>query len=57
MSERLTSRTERGEGRYPFTPFPIGWFRLAYSDELAVGEAKARNGLVSLLAHSLDNAP
>jgi phenylpropionate dioxygenase-like ring-hydroxylating dioxygenase large terminal subunit len=41
MSERLTSRTERGEGRYPFTPFPIGWFRLAYSDELAVGEVKA----------------
>jgi phenylpropionate dioxygenase-like ring-hydroxylating dioxygenase large terminal subunit len=27
-------RYERGEHRYPFTPYPIGWFRIAYAREL-----------------------
>ena len=26
--------------RYPFTPYPKGWFRAAYSDELGPGEIK-----------------
>jgi nitrite reductase/ring-hydroxylating ferredoxin subunit/putative sterol carrier protein len=26
--------------RYPMTPFPDGWFRVAYSDELKAGEVK-----------------
>ncbi len=26
--------------RYPFTPYPNGWFRIAYSDELKPGEVK-----------------
>ena len=25
-------------GRYPFPAYPNGWFRMAYSAELAVGE-------------------
>lgn len=28
-------------GRYPFPAYPNGWFRVAYSRELAVGEVKA----------------
>ena len=41
MGERAVERYERGESRYPFTPYPTGWFRLAYSDALATGEVKA----------------
>lgn len=26
--------------RYPFPPFPVGWFLVSYSDELAVGQVK-----------------
>ncbi|MGH0036963.1 MAG: aromatic ring-hydroxylating oxygenase subunit alpha [Myxococcota bacterium] len=26
--------------RYPFTPYPIGWFRACYADEVAPGEVK-----------------
>ena len=38
MSEpSYRERYERGEHRYPFTPYPIGWFRMAYSDDLAPG--------------------
>jgi 3-ketosteroid 9alpha-monooxygenase subunit A len=29
--------------RYPFPPYPNGWFRVAYAKELAVGEVKARH--------------
>ena len=33
-------RYERGESRYPFTPYPVGWFRAVYSHELAAGDVK-----------------
>jgi phenylpropionate dioxygenase-like ring-hydroxylating dioxygenase large terminal subunit len=38
--------TEPGKGehivdRYPFSAYPNGWFRVAYSDDLAAGEVKA----------------
>ena len=26
--------------RYPMTPFPDGWFQVAYSDELEVGKSE-----------------
>lgn len=29
-----------GSARYPFTPFPRGWFRAAYSSELQAGEVR-----------------
>lgn len=29
-----------GEYRFPFAPYPNGWFRAAYADELATGEVK-----------------
>ncbi|MBW2272271.1 MAG: Rieske 2Fe-2S domain-containing protein [Deltaproteobacteria bacterium] len=38
MSEAIR---EGEEQRYPFTPFPRGWFRVAYSDEIAPGQVKA----------------
>ena len=25
------------EREYPFSPYPIGWFQVAYGDELEVG--------------------
>ncbi|HIF99621.1 MAG TPA: aromatic ring-hydroxylating dioxygenase subunit alpha [Myxococcales bacterium] len=31
------------ESRYPFTPYPNGWFRAAYSSELAAGEVRILN--------------
>jgi 3-ketosteroid 9alpha-monooxygenase subunit A len=40
MSESFEGRYERGASRYPFTPYPIGWFRVAYSNDLAPGEVK-----------------
>ena len=41
MSEpSYPERYERGESRYPFTPFPIGWFRVVYSDELRAGDVE-----------------
>ena len=36
--ESHLDRYERGESRYPYTPYPIGWFRIAYSDALAPGQ-------------------
>ncbi len=35
MSERAAQSS-----RYPFTPFPTGWFRACYADELAPGAVK-----------------
>ncbi len=29
------------EGRFPFPPYPNGWFRVAYGSELAKGEVKS----------------
>ena len=29
------------EGRFPFPAYPNGWFRVAYADELAVGQVQA----------------
>ena len=40
MHEEATQRYERGESRYPFTPYPIGWFRLAYSQDLKPEQVK-----------------
>jgi phenylpropionate dioxygenase-like ring-hydroxylating dioxygenase large terminal subunit len=34
------SKTQFSESRYPYHPFPNGWFRLAFSDDLAPGELK-----------------
>ena len=25
---------------FPFSPYPVGWFQVAYCDEIEVGEAK-----------------
>jgi len=41
--DHYQERYQRGEGRYPFTPFPIGWFRVAYADELARGSVTRRS--------------
>ena len=38
MSEQAIPTTH--SERYPFTPFPRGWFRVAYADEIAPGEVK-----------------
>ena len=38
--EDWVARYERGQHRYPYTPYPIGWFRMLYADDLAVGEVK-----------------
>ena len=35
MSENTTI-----QNRYPFGPYPRGWYRVAYSDDLAAGEVK-----------------
>ncbi|MFN7954881.1 MAG: Rieske 2Fe-2S domain-containing protein [bacterium] len=32
--------TEVWNSRFPFSPFPVGWFQVGYSHELAVGEAR-----------------
>ena len=34
------SNTRSSESRYPYHPFPNGWFRVAFSDDLAPGELK-----------------
>jgi 3-ketosteroid 9alpha-monooxygenase subunit A len=34
------SRPEQPSPRYPFSPYPNGWFRAAYSNELDAGEVK-----------------
>ena len=39
-SSGYEQRYARGESRYPYTPYPIGWFRMVYSDELSPGEVK-----------------
>jgi 3-ketosteroid 9alpha-monooxygenase subunit A len=35
------SDTRSSESRYPFTPYPNGWFRVAQSDDLAKGELRS----------------
>ena len=46
-------------GRYPFPAYPNGWFRAAYSKELAVGEVKALRylGRDLVLYRDEDGAP
>jgi 3-ketosteroid 9alpha-monooxygenase subunit A len=37
----MSAATERpGVSRFPFPPYPNGWFRVSYSGELAVGDVK-----------------
>jgi nitrite reductase/ring-hydroxylating ferredoxin subunit len=33
-------KSSTANARFPFTPFPNGWFRVAYSDEIALGQVK-----------------
>ncbi len=41
MSEGMPRESRPIEGRFPFPPYPNGWFRVAYSSELAKGEVKS----------------
>ena len=34
------NESESIHSRYPYTPYPRGWFRVAFSDEIAPGEVK-----------------
>jgi nitrite reductase/ring-hydroxylating ferredoxin subunit len=41
MSEATSFESQPIAGRFPFPPYPNGWFRVAYSSELATGEVKS----------------
>ncbi len=41
MSEGTSSESHPIAGRFPFPPYPNGWFRVAYTSELAKAEVKS----------------